>query len=120
METLGEKLKSVRIARKMSQSQVAEKLFVSRQSISKWENDVCLPDLDNFQKICDLYNVSPNEMLADTPEALVPTAEKSESHGEPESCRKENHEEPESRGEPEKRGEPKYLAGNTENKDTIC
>ena len=55
MNTLGEKLKAARIEKKLSQIEVAEKLLVSRQTISKWENNVCLPDLDNFQKICELY-----------------------------------------------------------------
>ncbi|WP_297775375.1 helix-turn-helix transcriptional regulator, partial [Blautia sp.] len=50
MNTLGEKLKAARIKRNLSQNEVAEKLLVSRQTISKWENNVCLPDLDNFQK----------------------------------------------------------------------
>lgn len=50
MNTLGEKLKAARIEKKLSQIEVAEKLLVSRQTISKWENNVCLPDLDNFQK----------------------------------------------------------------------
>ena len=79
METLGEKLKAARIARKMSQNQAAEQLLVSRQSISKWENGVCLPDLDNFQKICELYQISPNEILADSPEILMPAALESRS-----------------------------------------
>lgn len=38
MKTLGEKLKAARMEQKMSQNEVAEKLLVSRQSISKWEN----------------------------------------------------------------------------------
>lgn len=63
MKTIGEKLKEARKGQKMSQNEVAEKLFISRQSISKWENDICLPDLDNFQKICNLYETNPNELL---------------------------------------------------------
>ncbi len=35
--------------------------------------------MDNFQKICELYQISPNEILADSPETLMPAA-----HGEPE------------------------------------
>ena len=42
---LGEKLKVVRNKIGMSQNEVAENLRISRQTVSKWENNVCLPDL---------------------------------------------------------------------------
>ncbi len=60
MNTVGEKLRTARTAKKLSQSEAAEKLLVSRQTISKWENDVCLPDLEKFQRICELYDISPD------------------------------------------------------------
>lgn len=63
MDTLGEKLKAARIEKKLSQNEVAEKLLVSRQAILKWENNVCLPDLDNFQRICELYGLSTSKVL---------------------------------------------------------
>lgn len=71
MNTLGEKLKAARIEKKLSQSEVAEILLVSRQTISKWENNVCLPDLDNFQKICDLYGFSSGEILNGESESTI-------------------------------------------------
>ena len=71
MNTLGEKLKAARIEKKLSQIEVAEKLLVSRQTISKWENNVCLPDLDNFQKICELYGFSSSEVLNRESEATI-------------------------------------------------
>lgn len=57
---LGEKLKKARKNIGMSQNEVAEELMLSRQTISKWENNVCLPDLENFQRICKLYKVDFN------------------------------------------------------------
>jgi len=48
MMELGEKLKSHRENKGFSQVFVAEKLNVSRQSISKWENDRGYPDYDNL------------------------------------------------------------------------
>ena len=60
---IGDKLKNARERKQMSQNEVAEKLLVSRQTISKWENNVCLPDLDNFKKICDLYDIEANTIL---------------------------------------------------------
>ena len=60
---LGEKLKVVRNKIGMSQNEVAENLRISRQTVSKWENNVCLPDLENFQKICKLYKIDVNTIL---------------------------------------------------------
>lgn len=47
---LGEKLKKARKNIGMSQNEVAEELMLSRQTISKWENNVCLPDLEIFKE----------------------------------------------------------------------
>ena len=60
---LGEKLKVARNKIGMSQNEVAENLRISRQTVSKWENNVCLPDLENFQKICKLYKIDVNTIL---------------------------------------------------------
>lgn len=72
MDTLGEKLKAARLEKKLSQSDVAKKLLVSRQTISKWENNVCLPDLDNFQRICELYEFNSSEILNGKSKATIP------------------------------------------------
>ena len=61
---IGDKLKAARKRRHLSQEEVSEKLLISRQSISKWENNICLPDLENFQKICELYEIDSRELLA--------------------------------------------------------
>lgn len=68
---LGEKLKKARKNIGMSQNEVAEELMLSRQTISKWENNVCLPDLENFQRICKLYKVDFNTILSKDEEARV-------------------------------------------------
>lgn len=65
METVGERLRAARKNKNLSQNAVSEALLISRQSISKWENNVCLPDLDNLKKICDLYEITPNDLLAE-------------------------------------------------------
>lgn len=78
MNTLGEKLKAARIEKKLSQNEVSEKLLVSRQTISKWENNVCLPDLDNFQKICDLYGLRSDDLLNSKSETMNTQKERPE------------------------------------------
>lgn len=56
--TLGEKIKTLRINNNLSQEQLAEKLNVSRQAITKWENDVGIPDINNLQNITKLFNMT--------------------------------------------------------------
>lgn len=46
-----------------SQNDVAEELHISRQSISKWENDISYPDLDNLVKLSTCYQVSTDHLL---------------------------------------------------------
>lgn len=63
-------LKSIREAKKMSQEEVAKALHISRQSISKWENNRGNPDLENLVALSKLYGVSVDELingLSDTP-----------------------------------------------------
>ena len=57
------KLKEIREAKKMSQDEVANALHVSRQSISKWENNRSNPDLDNMVALAKLYDVSLDELV---------------------------------------------------------
>lgn len=64
---LGEKLKSSRVKKKYSQNDVAEQLHISRQSISKWENDISYPDLDNLVKLSTYYQVSTDHLLKEKP-----------------------------------------------------
>lgn len=61
--TIGEKITHLRIANKISQEQLAEKLGVSRQSVSKWEIDQSLPHIDKVLLICELFSVSADELL---------------------------------------------------------
>ena len=63
--TLAEKILSLRTARGMSQDDLAEKLEVSRQSVSKWETGQSTPDLDKIIKLADLFGVSMDELVRD-------------------------------------------------------
>ena len=60
---LGNKLLELRKAKHLSQEEVAEKLNVSRQTISKWETDQSTPDFDKIAPLCELYGITPNELL---------------------------------------------------------
>lgn len=60
----GEKLKSIRKQAKMSQEQLAEKLGVSRQAVTKWETDAGIPDIENVMAISALFDISIDELFS--------------------------------------------------------
>ncbi len=60
---IGDKLKEARLKNNMTQEEVAEKIFVSRQSISNWENNKTYPDIGNVIALSDLYEISLDELL---------------------------------------------------------
>jgi len=59
-----EKLRALRKQFKFSQEQLAEKLNVSRQAITKWETEGGLPDIENLMAIAALFSVSMDELLS--------------------------------------------------------
>lgn len=63
---LGSKLKEARTTKGFSQSDVAEFLNISRQSISKWETNKSYPDIDNLVELSKYYDVSIDELLTKT------------------------------------------------------
>lgn len=63
--TLPERLTKLRKLAGLSQEEVADKLEVTRQTVSKWETGQSSPDLDKVLPLCGLYNVTPDELLHD-------------------------------------------------------
>lgn len=62
-KSLGEALKERRIQCNMTQELVAERLGVSRQAVSKWENGSSDPSTSNLLALAKLYNVGVEELL---------------------------------------------------------
>jgi transcriptional regulator with XRE-family HTH domain len=60
---IGKKLKETRLKCNMTQEQVSEMLYVSRQTISNWENEKSYPDIISIIKLSDLYSISLDELL---------------------------------------------------------
>lgn len=60
---IGKKLQEARLGAKLTQEQVAERLFVSRQTISNWENEKSYPDIVSVIKLSDLYSISLDKLL---------------------------------------------------------
>jgi transcriptional regulator with XRE-family HTH domain len=61
--TLGESIRKLRKQHNMSQEQLAEKLDVSRQSVSLWEKDATQPTIDNIITLSDIFGVTVDELL---------------------------------------------------------
>lgn len=70
--TFAEKLKSIRKQAGMSQEQLAEKLGVSRQAVTKWETDAGIPDIENIMAISALFDISIDELLSNERGAKKP------------------------------------------------
>lgn len=60
---LGESLAQARKKAGLTQEAVAEKLGVSRQTISKWETDETLPDIRQSKKLASLYHITLDELV---------------------------------------------------------
>jgi len=69
---LREKISALRKQRGMSQEQLAEQMFVSRQSISKWENGESIPDLANIVRLSEIFGVSTDYLLKGAPSSGEP------------------------------------------------
>ncbi|KAE9557745.1 helix-turn-helix domain-containing protein [Companilactobacillus kimchii] len=60
---IGDQLQKQRKSHHMSQNELAEKLYLTRQSISKWENGTTLPSFANVIAISELFGVSLDELI---------------------------------------------------------
>ena len=56
-------LKRLRSEKGITQEQLAEKLFISRQSVSSWENDRTQPDLEMLGRLSEIFEVSVEELV---------------------------------------------------------
>lgn len=59
----GENLYNLRKATKMSQEKLAEKMEVTRQSVSKWENGESYPEMEKIMKLCDIFHCKINDLV---------------------------------------------------------
>lgn len=60
---LGESLLNARKSKGLTQEAAAEKLGVSRQTVSKWETGETLPDIRQSKRLAALYGVTPDELI---------------------------------------------------------
>lgn len=71
---IGEKIYEQRTAKGLSQEQLAELLEVSRQSVSKWETDSAVPELDKLVRMCDIFEITLDQLTGrqERPSAPAP------------------------------------------------
>lgn len=63
MNSIGERIYEIRKKRNLSQGELAEKLDVSRQTISKWENNMCMPEVEKLVQLSDTLGVTADYIL---------------------------------------------------------
>ncbi len=66
LQKIGKFIAKKRQENNFTQEKIAEELNVSNRSVSKWERGICLPDANNMTKLCQLFNISYNELLSGT------------------------------------------------------
>ena len=72
---LADKIIALRKKSGWSQEQLAEQLDISRQSVSKWESGMSIPDLDKIIKMSNIFGVSTDYLLKDELEEILPAEE---------------------------------------------
>ncbi len=63
--TFGEKLKKLRKDNNLTQEDLAEKIYVTRTAVSKWETGKGFPAIDSLKLISDLFKISIDELISD-------------------------------------------------------
>ena len=79
MENYGKRITDLRKKHNLTQSELGEMLNVTPQAISKWENGLSEPDLGTLRKMCEIFNVTTDEMLGVDPIADSPKGAQKET-----------------------------------------
>jgi len=67
MNTVGQTIKRLRKEQNLTQDQLAEKLFVTRQAVSSWETGKTQPDVETLGQLADIFGVSAEVLIYGTP-----------------------------------------------------
>ena len=60
---VGERLKQIRVAKNLTQEELSRHLFLTRQTISKWETGKSLPDIENLILLCRFYGIGLDALI---------------------------------------------------------
>lgn len=69
-ESLGQRLQRFRKRANLTQEEVATKLNITPQAVSKWENDVSAPDISLLGEIADMFGITVDELLGRQPQTI--------------------------------------------------
>ena len=72
MKNLGERIYELRTKHSLSQGDLADKMNVSRQTVSKWENNMSVPELDKLISLSEIFGVSIDEIVKGSEEVFSP------------------------------------------------
>ena len=61
---IGKFISSKRKEKGITQSELAEKLYITDRAISKWENVICMPDVGTIHHLCEILNISINDLFS--------------------------------------------------------
>ena len=61
---IGKFISTKRKEKNITQSELAEKLYISDRAVSKWENGICLPDAGNMPKLCEILDITINDLFS--------------------------------------------------------
>ena len=75
--SIGKRIMTLRKGKGLTQEQLAERVSVSPQAVSKWENDVSCPDIAIIPKLAEVLGVSTDELLGVKPFEPRPAAARS-------------------------------------------
>ena len=62
-ETFGQRIARLRKEKDLTQNDIADKVGVTSQAVSKWENDQATPDIDILVKLSDIFDITVDELL---------------------------------------------------------
>ena len=68
---VGNKIAKLRKEFKLSQEELADQLYITRQALSKWENGTSIPSIDSLLELCKIFSISFEEMLCLQEEAEI-------------------------------------------------
>lgn len=63
LQSIGENIRTLRVNKGLSQDYIAELLGVSHQAVSRWENGLAAPSVDNIAELCEVFDVSFEQLL---------------------------------------------------------
>ena len=79
-EKIGKFILSLRKEKNMTQQELADKLLVTDRAVSHWENGRSLPDVSLFKPLCEIFDITVNELISGEKLSVDKIIEKSDEN----------------------------------------